>query len=549
MSKVAEGGDPRFTPYTRPATSEKWETHPEVAATIDRVHEQLLEPSQVQTVPELLDAEQIPLPGAHRQYTGGSRSDAHALFVFTDLEPDDIFAIACHLEEKQASLVAPPVVVFTADLEEKDADGIFEWKLLMTAFCLGYDILKRMIIISTKGKALPTPYLTSAGLSSEEDCDAKLDQAVRGLKGLLDHVSEPKLQLLIIAPGRSHLGALHAKLQDDPSWAQHRKRASLSLYTGSFNIRGMAQKDLDFIVDTAKNGSAPLTDVAHFPYTGGDKLVKISNLGPFCPSLPDDLAPKNPYLHAAWKKYVEVFDKKLLDPFKEDHKLWGKSMKGDKKLIGDLEAKAERSEEEEAELAKLKSSLERDESDAKRLLELYNQSFWEYVRELRKAPILDRIGFKKRIVKTLADFGFHEGPVCDCLNYLNDWMLYGASSPGAAHVNVTNAGKWWVEFKDGRTGTGDPTTNGYEFDETTQTWWIKDRRASDERKPGYKECKLHVTDADAILPVLENPSDEAVVDAMSNELLAKVLKSSELPPKSTKAVDKPKSCLSCCVIS
>ena len=39
--------------------------------------------------------------------------------VYTDLEPDDIFAIACYLQSTSTRPCAPPVVVFTADLGVK----------------------------------------------------------------------------------------------------------------------------------------------------------------------------------------------------------------------------------------------------------------------------------------------------------------------------------------------------------------------------------------------------------------------------------------------
>jgi hypothetical protein len=40
-----------------------------------------------------------------------------------------------------------------------------------------------------------------------------------------------------------------------------------------------------------------LTDVNHFLYTGGEKKQrKIDSLAPFCPSLGQDLATRNPFL-------------------------------------------------------------------------------------------------------------------------------------------------------------------------------------------------------------------------------------------------------------
>ena len=66
-------------------------------------------------------------------------------------------------------------------------------------------------------------------------------------------------------------------------WGEIKKRATVSIYSGSFNIRGMTAGDLDFIVSLAANSEKerPFVDVSHFPYVGGpDMLDKIENLAP-----------------------------------------------------------------------------------------------------------------------------------------------------------------------------------------------------------------------------------------------------------------------------
>ena len=58
------------------------------------------------------------------------------------------------------------------------------------------------------------------------------------------------------------------------------------------NIRSMKPKDLDFIVDLARDSKKkkPFVDVSHFPYAGGtDMLPKIENLAPFVPTLGREL--------------------------------------------------------------------------------------------------------------------------------------------------------------------------------------------------------------------------------------------------------------------
>ena len=59
-----------------------------------------------------------------------------------------------------------------------------------------------------------------------------------------------------------------------------------------------------------------------------------------------------------------------------------------------------------------------------KLVGLYKANkFWDYVSELNRSPsLMKKIGFKSRIVHSLATYGFHEGPLCDCLCYLNSWL-------------------------------------------------------------------------------------------------------------------------------
>jgi WD40 repeat protein len=238
--------------------------------------------------------------------------------------------------------------------------------------------------------------------------------------------------------------------------------------------------------------------------------------------------------------YAEKFDKDLLDPFKteepekrkdypddmrgEDHpllaRLWCEDVR---KLEGDIKALASKKQsgdglttEQTDELERLGVRLADCQESANLLREKFKKNFWDYVVELQKSPLLGMIRFKKRIVVSLAKYGFHEGPLCDCLCYLNEWML---KTNKKEKVDTSSKGKWWYCI-DGKapSGVGNPSNAGYTQqgvdDEGKELWYQKD-----------KKVVLVVTEADAVCPKLKDPRDSKLVDAMSEELQTRILKS------------------------
>lgn len=174
--------------------------------------------------------------------------------------------------------------------------------------------------------------------------------------------------------------------------------------------------DMACIAELAKYGGGPLTDIASFIFCGGkDTPPELGSLALLVPTLGNDIQEVNPYLSAAWKSYIEEFDYDLLKP----NKLWVLTL----------------SEEEKEAVAPAQALY-----DAK--------DFWAYVQAIWELPegIKAKIKpFKKRVFRSLVDYGCTEGPVCDVLIYLSEWL----SDPANPHHHALEVVEGpWVVNKD-----------------------------------------------------------------------------------------------------
>ena len=239
--------------------------------------------------------------------------------------------------------------------------------------------------------------------------------------------------------------------------------AYFSIDSGSFNLRAMTKGDLDFIIDLVSETTKtdPFVDVAHFPYVGGkDMLPKIANLAPFVPTLGRELFGSNPYLAHAWQGYAEEFDMNLLEPKKlflkkslDKSKI--KIDEEEKKLGGMLDENGElkspekgggaqnKQEYDELKAAfdRDKAAFDRDKNDAEKVIKIYEQGdFWTYVREVaNKQNLMKRAGFKERIFAALSTYGFHEGPLCDCLvRNMHIWLCLPVLFPTFSFLRCLN---------------------------------------------------------------------------------------------------------------
>ena len=354
---------------------------------------------------EIFADKHIELP-AEREYKGTER----ALFIYTDLEPDDVFAILCELQESQDKLVGPPVTVFTTELKDKDAKPVFQKKLVLATCALGSEFADGMKVVSADLDT-PVPWPCQSHLETSDI----MREAVDAFAAQAREFPAAELVFLVMAPGRGNLGILLKCLRDAKVEAEVLRRSRVELYSGSFNLRFMKPEDIDFFEEATKFGGKPLTDVNHFLYTGGkDAEPKISNLAPFCPSLGLELTTRNPFLGLAWQQYAVAFDKKLLDPFKKEGNLFRKFLDKENAELDELEAKwnANQDDVDIVKLEERRAVNRREEKELSELKELFESGdFWGYVRLAHGSEVIRHINpsFKKRVITSLATFGFHEG--------------------------------------------------------------------------------------------------------------------------------------------
>ena len=202
------------------------------------------------------------------------------------------------------------MVVFTVDFKEKDKERVFEKKLMLATFCLGYDFMKRLIIVSREE---PFPNVDET-YNNQTYRRESLQKAVDDFVALAEYQNSkmegkelPSLEFFIMAPGRGNLAIIGEQLEANDTWKKTlHKQANIHIYSGNFNIQGMEKEDFDMMAKIAKNSvptsdkdlpSYGLMDVSHFPYVGGPKMLeKVKNLAPFCPTLGNELFTQNPYL-------------------------------------------------------------------------------------------------------------------------------------------------------------------------------------------------------------------------------------------------------------
>ena len=469
-----------------------------------------------------------------REYTGKPEKGETklALFIYTDLEPDDVFAILCQLQESEKRLVGDPVTVFTTEpgVDEKDERPVYQKKIMLTASALGATFADSMRVVSastdpTKAPA-PVPWPYQSGKEAKELLMEAADEFIE----LAEKHPDAELMFLVMAPGRSNLGELLKCLEARGKEKSILARTQVELYSGSFNMKGMTREDIRFFEEATKYGEKPLVDVNHFLYTGElSGEPKIANLAQFCPSTGRDLFGRNPFLATAWQKYAVEFDKKLLDPFKGNGKLFGKYLKEEEDEIRKLEELRAKSPEQvdTLELEDKREKFRAEEKELKEMQDLFaSDDFWGYVRSAHKSSVIRHINppFKKRVITALATFGFHEGPLCDVLCYLNRWLL--KNNPEA--VDNGKGGIWWVDLNLGRSGVGDPSLSGDQYKEEEvegkMIWTRFDRR----KKKRVPASEFMVTKATAIQPKLSDPHDLDVIESMSGELHNKIMDGASL---------------------
>merc|ERR1711971_17097 len=90
-----------------------------------------------------------------------------------------------------------------------------------------------------------------------------------------------QIDLYLFAPGHGNIGAIVSRLQFLGKWPLEAKWKVI-LYTGSYNMRGMDQADINAIAQVVSCSNYPLVDISRFPFFGGSgALPETTGLGTF----------------------------------------------------------------------------------------------------------------------------------------------------------------------------------------------------------------------------------------------------------------------------
>merc|ERR1712061_262750 len=149
-----------------------------------------------------------------------------------------------------------PIVVYLADFTDKEKGTVFEKKMLMTQFMLGTDYLYVLT---------PDPALEKNG--STKQAAHWAGQRESALKKICEEIANfpgKNIHFYIMAPCRGNLGAMRKVLTQMGKWPL-KQTFTISIYSGSFNMRGMHLDDLpalkEIAAQAAQNGH-PMLDAA-----------------------------------------------------------------------------------------------------------------------------------------------------------------------------------------------------------------------------------------------------------------------------------------------
>ena len=84
-----------------------------------------------------------------------------------------------------------------------------------------------------------------------------------------------------MAPGHGNLGAIVSWLKSQKQWPVSAKWR-VSLYSGSFNSRGMQEADIEALGDIMRHSDEPLMNLSKFPFFGRQSCHPVTDsLGSF----------------------------------------------------------------------------------------------------------------------------------------------------------------------------------------------------------------------------------------------------------------------------
>jgi hypothetical protein len=342
------------------------------------------------------------------------------LVCYTDLEPDDVLSLAQQRQWmlERGDLAGDPLIIFCVDLVSKDGGTILEKKLLMASLALGVD---EVLSLSKEGDTGDGKFWDSTvhpkNAALVKARDATLDAICRKLT----QFDGDQVEFRIMAPGHGNIGALVARLRSLGAWPL-RPRWRVSMYTGSFNMRGMQEADLSALRAIMEcTGGEPLVDLSKFPFFGKDQCLPVTaSIATFAtPNFARRLCETAPVLAAIFKLFNEEFNVGLVHP--QNSKLF-------------------------------QTGATLDEDEKQRFKEMERVFFADGVEAYAKALYADSslwakvASHKKSTAKAFA-CGSCDGPLCDQLLFLFEWLSHTQPS-WLAH---SEPGTWCMDPKSGFT--------------------------------------------------------------------------------------------------
>lgn len=345
---------------------------------------------------KLLDANNIATPEKYAD-TPPLPKGGRPLVVVTDQEPDDILSIMMMRQRRPGPL---PIVIHVADLQWKDRGGILAKKIVLSACALGRTYAARLIVFD----------------GTEKDQQA-MEKAQTQFKEMMQASEGVDPEWMFIAPGRGRLTQLMSGFGQAPC----------HVYSGSFNTRlpQMSKEDIEAIRRVAK----PINDSAAFIFT--KNFSGLQSLNNLWPELGEDIKRWNASYAEAWRQFAQEFDAMLINP-------------GHPGLFFKPRDKPDEdplTPEERQHFTDVVTPLFGDPTAP-------GAETWKYAKALVDASYFNKMtGFKKPTALALAS-GKRDGPLCDMLCPISDWLRNEGSKLQEVEVKV---GLWSLNHEKGFT--------------------------------------------------------------------------------------------------
>ena len=352
----------------------------------------------------------LPTKGKEKR-TFSSYDQAKTLVIgFTDLEPDDSFAFNNLLEYQKATDREPCAVlpIFQTDLKDKEPGTILGKKLMALQEITGVPTDTLCMLKGNTGT--PTgDELTD--IHKKMDDSKQVDKICDAIKTFLESGKGEKIKFNIMAPGHGSIHTICEKLKEMGLYEKFAERVEISMYTGSFNIRGCTPEDLEAIMALQKASGKPLIDASKFLFFGENTkrnspfTASLSTIFP--EGLAEEISKENPELAAVLKSLNDEFNVGLI--------VASKIFDDEKPLTS----------EEEVKVSRLEGMYKKGDIEG-------------YCKQLKEETgLYSKVkGFKKPTIEAFAT-GKCDSPLCDQLLFIIEKLRNG-------ELIQDNIGKWYI---------------------------------------------------------------------------------------------------------